>query len=93
MAKHIARRLNRELGVGAVQAYYLHKGTWFEPLTDFPGALFDLNGYVRFDTREEYERCPSVSHRKKLNVRGGISSIAGYVRDERIEGIVRSMGS
>ena len=93
MAKQIARRLNRELGVGAVQAYYLYKGTWFEPLTKFPGALFDLNGYVRFDTREEYERCPSLRHLQTLNVRGGISSITGYVRDERIKEIVRSMGS
>ena len=50
----------------------------------FPGALFDLNGYVVFETEEAYEQCSQLQHGKQLNVTGGvtggISSIPGYVR-------------
>ena len=49
----------------------------------FPGALFDLNGYVVFETEEAYEQCLQLKHGKQLNVpgddAGDISSIPGYV--------------
>ena len=89
MAYPIARMLNERLGVGAAQAYFLWKGTWYEPLTKFPGALFDLNGYIVFDTREAYESCRQLRRGKTLNVAApGISCIPGYVRDERISPLV-----
>ena len=59
------------------------------PLERFPGALCDLHGYVRFDTEDEYVKCPQLLHpnsgveNPRLNVkRPGISSIPGYVKVE-----------
>jgi hypothetical protein len=89
MSYPIARMLNEKLGLGAVQAYFLWKGTWYEPLTKFPGALLDLNGYIKFDTREAYENCQQLRHGKTLNVVApGISGIPGYVPDGRIAQLV-----
>lgn len=72
------RRLNREWRVGAQHALYHKDGTWYEQLERFPGALFDPNGYVVFNTREEYVSCPYLDRGEKLNVRGSISKLPGY---------------
>ena len=78
--------LNRKWKVGARHARYHKDGHWYEHLMRFPGALFDLNGYVVFETEEAYEQCSQLRHGKQLNVRpdgvrpDGISSISGYVR-------------
>jgi 5-methylcytosine-specific restriction protein A len=74
------RALNEQWGVGARDAKYHQPGTFFENLRAFPGALFDSNGYVLFETEDEYRRTPGLSHGQKLNVRKGISSLPGYVR-------------
>ena len=74
------KRLNEEWEVGARHALFSRDGNWYENLEYFPGALFDPNGYVLFRTEEEYRKCPNVSIGKKTNVRGGISSIPGYVQ-------------
>jgi 5-methylcytosine-specific restriction protein A len=74
------RSLNREWGVGAEHALYHKDGTFFNELIYFPGALFDANGYVRFDTEDDYWRSPELHHGQRLNVPDGISSLPGYVR-------------
>jgi 5-methylcytosine-specific restriction protein A len=74
------KQLNDEWGVGARHALFSRDGNWYENLERFPGALFDLNGYVLFKTEQEYRKCPQIHIGKKTNVRGGISSIPGYVR-------------
>jgi hypothetical protein len=74
------RALNGQWGVGARDAKYHQPGTLFENLRAFLGALFDRNGYVLFETEDEYRRTPGLSHGQKLNVRKGISSLPGYVR-------------
>jgi hypothetical protein len=74
------RLLNQRWKVGALHALYHQDGTFYENLTRFPGALFDPNGYVVFSSEKNYEKCAHLSIGEKLNVRGGIASIPGYVR-------------
>jgi hypothetical protein len=72
------KELSRLWGVKAEHALYHKDGTFYENLHRFPGALFDRNGYVRFETEHEYRQCPYLNIGKKLNVRHGIASIPGY---------------
>lgn len=80
-----AQQLNRRWQVGAKHALYHQDGTWYHCLERFPGALFDPDGYLLFETREQYERCPHLSIGAHVNVRTGIKSIPGYVRVESNE--------
>ena len=74
------KELNELWGVGARHALYHADGTWYHRLREFPGALFDANGYVVFQTREDYLGCGYLQIGEHTNVPGGISSIPGYVR-------------
>ena len=74
-----AERLNKEWGVGAVQARYSDDGHWYATLARFPAALFDAHGSVRFATKEEYQASP-LHIGKQISIRKpGISAIPGYV--------------
>lgn len=75
--------LAREWKVPVRHPLYHKDGTWYENLREFPGALFDPNGYVVFRTEEEYHRCPQLTIGEKTNVSPHISAIRGYVRMER----------
>jgi len=86
----IARMLNERLALGAQHALYHQDGSWYEILERFPGVLFDLDGYKVFETREAYESCPQLRRTQQLNVVGGISSIPGYVKDDRIRALVHA---
>ena len=66
--------------IPARQAHFHRDGTWYEQLTRFPAALCDPNGYVVFESDEEYTSCPQLKLGKQVNVTGGISSIPGYNR-------------
>lgn len=66
--------------VNVVHALYHKDGTWYEHLREFPGALFDSNGYIIFESEKKYKNCSFLRHGQKLNIPGGISSIPGYVR-------------
>ena len=72
--------LNEFWGVHAAHALYHQDGTFYENLLEFPGALFDPNGYIVFNTEREYNSCRYLSIGQKLNVHQGISSIPGYKR-------------
>jgi hypothetical protein len=74
------KTLNRRWGVGAIHALYHKDGTFYEELKQFPGALFDRNGYVLFKTKTDYDAARGLRHGAKLNVPGGISSLIGYQR-------------
>lgn len=76
------KQKNEELKVGARHALFSRDGAWYENLERFPGALFDPKGYVLFKTEYEYRNSPRVRIGKKTNIRGGISSLPGYVRKE-----------
>ncbi len=66
--------------VDVAHALYHHAGTFFENLNEFPGALFDVNGYVIFRTEQEYNESPYLEIGNKLNIHNGISSMPGYKR-------------
>jgi hypothetical protein len=72
--------LNELWGVGAAHALYIHTGHWYHVLERFPAALFDRNGYVRFETEQEYLSCPYLKIGKELSVPERIAAIPGYVR-------------
>ncbi len=72
--------LNDLWGVGAEHALYREDGRWYHQLKRFPGALFDSNGYVLFQTEEEYQRSPYLQRTQDLHVDRGIVAIPGYVR-------------
>jgi 5-methylcytosine-specific restriction enzyme A len=74
--------LNAFYKLGATQARYREDGTWYHPLRKFPGVLFDARGYVRFDTRREYDLCTQVKKGPDANhihIAHGISTIPNYV--------------
>jgi hypothetical protein len=73
------KELNREWKVGARHALYRETGNWFQLLKRFPGALFDANGYILFETKQDYEQCELLQKGKELGVPHGIASIPGYV--------------
>lgn len=50
------------------------------PIDKFPAALCDPNGYILFNTKEEYEKSSYLEVDNRLNVRNGIWRIAGYVK-------------
>ena len=77
------RMLNREWNVGAQHALYRENGTWYHLLERYPAALFDANGYIRFETKKEVASCPGVligTRANWLNVPAGISTLPGYIR-------------
>ena len=79
-----AAKLNRQWKVGAKHALYIHDGHWYHLLKEFPGALFDDNGYILFSTEDEYRASPHLAIYEKTNQvsikQPGISAIPGYVR-------------
>lgn len=74
------RSLNKIWDVNASHALYHREGTFYENLESFPGALFDEHGYVVFNRAEDYERSPYLKIGKKLNLRGRLEDMPGYVR-------------
>jgi len=72
--------LNEEWNVGARHALFHKEGTFYMLLERFPVALFDTNGYLLFQTEEEYLSCQYLEIDERVNVRGGISAVPGYVQ-------------
>ena len=65
------------------KAYYHWEGIFFEPVHEFPVALFDEDGYVIFDSEYEYLNHPDVERGKKTNIRKGIASFSTYKKMSR----------
>jgi 5-methylcytosine-specific restriction enzyme A len=72
--------LNKLWNVGAKHSLYRKDGKWYHPLKEFPGALFDANGYVVFETEKDYLESPHLQIQQDLHVNNGISSIPNYIR-------------
>jgi hypothetical protein len=70
MAKVTGRKLNQEIALGAQQARFHRDGYWFDQLHTFPGALFDRDGYVLFETKMSYEGCRELHHPVKRRADG-----------------------
>lgn len=80
MAKVTGQQLARDWGVPVKHAYYGEDGRWFHQLKRFPGALFDPNGYVLFETAAGYQAALPGQIKQDINGRDGISRLPGYVR-------------
>lgn len=82
MGARIGQQLNVLWRVNAKHALYRKDGRWFHQLTNFPGALFDANGYILFPTEQTFRTCSYLSIGQDVNVPdpSGISVIPGYVR-------------
>src|SRR5687767_11551934 len=74
------KSLNNLWNVGAKHALYREDGKWYHHLDHFPGVLFDANGYIVFQTEQDYRENPYLQMKQDLHVIGGISSLSGYVR-------------
>ena len=70
--------LTKILKLGAEHALYREDGMWFHNLKQFPGVLFDKDGYAIFNTEEEYYSNPLLQIKKDLHVKGGIKSLKIY---------------
>lgn len=75
-----AKTLNELWNVGALHALYHKDGCWYNNLTAFPGAFFDPNGYVLFQTEADYLNSSFLNIGKETNVPSGISAMTGYAR-------------
>lgn len=73
-----AKKIEGIVRTGAVHVLYSAKGNWYHHLKEFPGVLFDTNGYIKFLKEKDYTSCPYLRHRQDLNVPDGIGIIPGY---------------
>lgn len=76
--RRTGKALNVRWKVGAQHALYRQDGKWYHHLNRFPGALFDRNGYLLFETQEQFDDCPFLQRGGDLHVPAGISAIPGY---------------
>jgi hypothetical protein len=76
----IGRQLNAKHKLGAQHALYRRDGKWFHHLKQFPGVLFDENGFVLFQTEVEYKNHPGLQHAQDLHAPEGIATFPGYVK-------------
>jgi hypothetical protein len=74
------KKINEILGLNAVHSLYSKDSSWYHSLSAFPGILFDPNGYVKFETEQQYLEHPSLQHRQDLHVTDGIDKLAGYIK-------------
>jgi len=73
-------RLKQRWKLPVLQARFHRDGTWYEVPDRFPAALCDCDGYIIFETEDEFRSRPGIKVGKQVNVDGGISSLAGYLR-------------
>jgi hypothetical protein len=74
------RALNVKWNIGAQHCLYHQFGKWYMPLKRFPGALCDPNGYVLFNTTQEYQDCTWLRSGVRVEVMGLISQMPEYKR-------------
>ncbi|HEV2289841.1 MAG TPA: hypothetical protein VGR81_12925 [Candidatus Acidoferrales bacterium] len=73
-------QLARLYGINVRSAHSHGKGVWYWNLRNFPGAYFDANGVVVFQTEQEYRSCPNLTvYDNNTQVfYGGIRNLPGY---------------
>jgi hypothetical protein len=76
------RQLIEKYKMAVRQAYLHRKGFWYWPLERFPGAYFDAEGCIVFNTELDFLACPQLGIGANVWVKGprgtGISSIPGH---------------
>jgi|SRR3954451_1355199 hypothetical protein len=94
-----AKDLATRWGLKVRHALYRKTGNWYHQLNGFPGALLDADGYVIFESEQEFRGCPQLQVKKQVNAPKGIKAIPGYVyvsfadgRSDRslVESVVRA---
>lgn len=75
----IWQRISQALNLGAQHSLFRSTGDFYQLLTDFPGILIDLQGYIEFESQEEYEANPNVQRTERLHIPNGISRLANYI--------------
>ena len=81
-----AARLMAAWNEPVAQARYSDDGHWYAPLSRFPAALVDANGYLLFESEHEYKSSPHLAIGKQISVRKpGISAVPGYVRMQALD--------
>jgi len=75
----IGRKINEAFSLNSEHTFFFHGGDWYHHLKRFPGILADLNGYVKFETEEEYLNNPNLKHGQRLHIDNGIQSLENYV--------------
>jgi hypothetical protein len=63
MSKTTGKRLARDHGLSFRHALYRESGDWYHILNEFPGALFDREGYVAFNNKAEYDQFIKLANR------------------------------
>jgi 5-methylcytosine-specific restriction protein A len=76
----IGRKINEALNLGAKHSLFRKTGDFYQILTDFPGILIDLNGYVEFENRRDYEENVDIQRTERIHIPNGISSLPYYRR-------------
>ena len=64
MPRAIGREIKNRLTLGENKAYYRSTGNWWQSFKNsnhFPGILIDRNGYVFFESRNEYINDPDLT--------------------------------
>ena len=74
------KELNVKWSVNAEHSLYREDGKWYHNLKRFPGALFDRDGYVVFNSESEYRNCKYIKHGNEIHIYEGIKSIPQYIR-------------
>ena len=72
--------LVRRWRVRVNQGYYHCDGKFYNNLKEFPGGLFDPDGYVIFRNEQDYNNCPHLNIGVRTNATRGISRIPGYIK-------------
>jgi len=75
----IGSDLNKLLKLEAKHALYREDGKWYHNLKEFPGVLFDRNGYLMYQNEEMYINDPDLQRKKDLHIKNGIANLRGYI--------------
>lgn len=80
-----AKKIERIVKTKSIHVLYREDGKWYNNLVDFPGTLFDINGYIVFTRKADYENNEHLRHGKRLNISVGISQMRGYKKYTEVE--------
>jgi hypothetical protein len=77
-----AKQLCAKYGLDAEHCLYRADGKWYHVLKQFPGILFDGNGFIRFSNHKEFSDCAEMRiypDTDQVVAPEGISNIPGYI--------------
>ena len=77
------RNLAVELGIKCNQALYSEWGNFYAPISQYPCALFDKNGFVLVNSEEDCQLL-EIKLGKRTNIPTLLSNLSGYQLIERL---------